>query len=210
MSNIANWAKCSTLELMRLILASQSTNRKRLLEQVGLEFEVVVSNYTEDMSLDMKPEALVQELALGKASEVAKRNPDDVVIGADTVFVANGKVGGKPHDESEALDMLIKLRGAPHLLVSGYAIVKHSENMILQDVVTVQMTMRKDLSDADLIGYIKVEREPVTTKAGAYDVANKGIGLLEKIDGDYSAGLGLPIGLVLRDLKAFGINPFVS
>lgn len=192
---------------MKLILASQSANRKRIMEQVQLEFEVIPSKYEEDMTKDMPPGELVQELALGKAMEISEDHPDAVVIGADTFFVVNGKVDGKPHDNEQALSMLKELREAPHSFYSGYAIVHKASNAAVTGLSIVNISLRDDLTDVDLRGYIKNEVEPVTTKAGAYDGANLGIALIEKIDGDYAAALGLPIGLVLRDLKQFGINP---
>lgn len=194
---------------MKLILASQSTNRKRLFEQVGLEFEVLVSDYEEDMTLELPPEQLVQELALGKAQRVAKVHQDAVVVGADTVFVLNGKVGGKPASEEAALQVLKSLREArTHEYITGFAVVHEGSKRIETGFRRIELTLRSDLTDDDLQGYISSEREPVTTKAGGYDGANKGLGLISSMSGDYGAALGLPVGAVLEKLKAFGINPY--
>lgn len=194
---------------MKLILASQSMNRRRLLKQAGLKFEIIPSCYEEDMTMDMSPEDLVQELSLGKANDVARQHPDAVVVGSDTVFIVNGRVGGKPKSLEEAFKMLKQLQKTPHMYASGYAIVHKASNKVVTGVSTVTVTLRSDLTDDDLRGYIAKEREPVTTKAGAYDGANLGVALIEKIDGDYTTALGLPIGLLLKDLKQFDINPLL-
>jgi septum formation protein len=191
---------------MRLILASQSTNRKKLLEQIGLEFEVIVSEYEEDMTLDMTPAELVKHLAEGKARDIAEKHPEAVVIGADTVFVLDGKVGGKPAGNEEAVEMLTTLTKNPHQYISGVCIYQASTKKVVTFDATVNLRLRDDLTTEDLCNYIASEKEPVTTKAGAYDGANLGATLIAHVEGDLTTGFGLPVGMLSQELKAFGID----
>ena len=104
--------------MIDFILASGSPRRKELLELMGLEFKVIVSQADEDsVSKDLKPELYVQELALLKASATAKevlRNKNAVIISADTIVTLDGQILGKPKDEDDAFNMLSKLSGREH------------------------------------------------------------------------------------------------
>src|SRR5438046_176363 len=97
--------------MKKIILASTSPRRKDLLEKLGIKFKVVPSSYKEDMSLKLSPASLVKFLALGKAKAVAKKYPDALVIGADTIVYHKGRVLGKPHTPEKARIMLKSLSG---------------------------------------------------------------------------------------------------
>ena len=117
--------------MIDFILASGSPRRKELLELMGLEFKVIVSQADEDsVSKDLKPELYVQELALLKASATAKevlRNKNAVIISADTIVTLDGQILGKPKDEDDAFNMLSKLSGREHEVYTGYCVMRISD-----------------------------------------------------------------------------------
>lgn len=109
--------------MKKLILASQSPGRKQVLEEEGFIFEIIPSNYEEDMSISLDPKELVLRLSLGKARDVAKNSPDAIIIGADTVGVYNGKILGKPHTKENAKEMLLVMNNDVHSMITGLSII---------------------------------------------------------------------------------------
>ena len=187
----------------KVILASGSPRRKEIMKKMDLEFEVVPSGYEEDMALPLRPVALVKELAKGKAADVAKRFPDALVIGADTVVVAHGKVLGKPHTQEAARDMLRALSGTTHEVVTGLALVCVERQYNVEEAVSTKIVF-KTLSEPDIEKYIE-SGEPLD-KAGAYAVQGLGGELIEKIEGDYWSTVGLPANLLAKHLRTLGIS----
>ena len=179
------------------ILASGSPRRKELLELMGLEFKVIVSQADEDsVSKDLKPELYVQELALLKASATAKEvlhNKNAVIISADTIVTLDGQILGKPKDEDDAFNMLSKLSGREHEVYTGI-----SDGKAVCGKVRTKVKF-KDLSDDKIRGYIN-SGEPMD-KAGAYGIQGLGSLLIEKIDGDYFNVVGLPISALADTLE---------
>src|SRR3989338_903833 len=114
---------CNSVGMKKVILASVSPWRKKILTEAGVRFTVEESGYEEDMSIPLAPRALARRLALCKAEAVAKRHKDAVVIGADTFAVFRGKLLGKPHTEKRATEMLTMLSGKTHTLLTGFAII---------------------------------------------------------------------------------------
>ena len=107
----------------KIILASASPRRKRLLEQIGLKFTIDVSRYKEDMGARRNPYELVGFLSFQKAKDVSSRHENAVIIAADTIVVFDGEAMGKPKDEKEAKRMLKKLSGTVHSVVTGFTII---------------------------------------------------------------------------------------
>jgi len=192
--------------MKNIILASQSVNRRRLLEQIGLQFEVIPSNYEEDMTLDMPFEELAMFLSKGKADDVAKDHPNSIIIAADTFFVHNNKVAGKPHSDEEAFKTLQALRGQKHTYVTGFTIIDTETEQIIQDHASVDIWMRADLTDQELKNYIANEVEPVTTKAGGYDGMNLGAILIDRMEGDWTTSNGLPLSKLAVALQKVGVE----
>ena len=188
--------------MIDFILASGSPRRKELLELIGLEFKVIVSQADEDsVSKDLKPELYVQELALLKASATAKevlRNKNAVIISADTIVTLDGQILGKPKDEDDAFNMLSKLSGREHEVYTGYCVMRISNGKAVCGKVRTKVKF-KDLSDDKIRGYIN-SGEPMD-KAGAYGIQGKGSLLVKKIDGDYFNVVGLPVSELNRILK---------
>ena len=106
-----------------LILASASPRRKELLEQLGVDFKIEVADCDEIMDDEIAPDVLVQRNASEKAKAVAKLNPQNTVLGADTVVTIDGKILGKPKDREDAFNMLKKLQGRSHYVYTGIALV---------------------------------------------------------------------------------------
>ncbi|MDX1765926.1 MAG: nucleoside triphosphate pyrophosphatase [Candidatus Saccharimonadales bacterium] len=188
--------------MRKLILASKSPRRKAALSKVGAKFEVIVSNYEEDMMLDMPPNELVQHLARGKAEDVARKHPDAIVIGVDSVVVCNGQLIGKPKNMEAAKEQIRLLADNEHQFITGYVIVSQKENKIVTN--SVMSTIKfVQLSDDEIDAYLS-EGEPLG-KAGAYSYEDKGDLLIERRDGANDLS-GLPAGQLGQDLKQFGIN----
>lgn len=191
--------------MKKLILASTSPRRKELLEKLGLDFEVVTSDYEEDMTLPLPANELAKVLALGKAQDVADKYPDAVVIGSDTMVVFDGKVIGKPKDETDAKEILKKLSGQKHSVVTGVAIINKSLNqeLVWTDEAFVQF---RNISEEEIDKYID-SGEPFG-HAGAYAIQKKACVFVEEIVGDFSVIIGLPQKSVSENLKQFGVEIF--
>lgn len=186
-----------------LILASGSPRRKNLLTVTGFEFQIIKSNYEEDMTIDMNPQDLVQFLALNKAKDVAKNN-QGVILAADTFVVFNNKILGKPKDKEDAKKMLRILSGKTHQVMTGIAIIDTQTKNQSSKIVISDVTFR-NLSDKDIENYVNTG-EPMD-KAGSYAVQTNNASLVENINGDYTSIIGLPIGKVIEELKKFDIIP---
>lgn len=185
-----------------IILASASPRREQLLRQVGYEFQVLPSLAEEDNSAALPPDELVQTHARAKAWDVARQvAPADVVIGADTLVVLDGKVFGKPGSAEQACRMLRELSGRTHSVWSGIAIVK--EGHCLCEAVETRVTLGL-LSEAQIERYVATG-EPLD-KAGAYAVQGIGAVFVEKLDGCYFNVVGLPLNALSRLLSEAGVD----
>lgn len=186
-------------------MASTSPRRQEILKSLGVPFEVVASNYEEDMTLKMSPSDLVIYLACGKAQEVARRIEDSLVIGADTAVVYNENVIGKPKNESEAKKTLQNLSGGTHSVLSGVSIVDSSNGRHTEFFAQTQVTFRT-LTEYEIDSYIV--REDVLSLAGSFAVQKLGALFIKKIEGDYTNVVGLPVALLYTHMKEFGVDFF--
>lgn len=189
--------------MKKIILASGSPRRKELLEKTGIVFEIIPSTYEEDMSIDLSPVELSIFLSKQKAESVAENNPDAVVIGADTFVVLGDKVLGKPHIKEKAKEMLSILSGKQHSVITGFTVIKKSANKSISKAVETKVYF-KNLTNEKIEDYVNTG-EPLD-KAGAYAIQGIGKKLVEKIEGDYSNIVGLPIDDVMETLKEFNIE----
>ena len=174
-----------------LILASKSPRRKELLSLITRDFMAVSREVDETISDDMTPENAVLYLSRIKAEPF--QNDNDVIIGADTIVVLNGKILGKPTDEEEAFSMLKALSGKEHSVFTGVTLIFKETKVKFYE-----------LSDGEISTYIKTG-EPMD-KAGAYGIQGYGSLFVEKIEGDYFNVVGLPVSALYRELQ----NPFFS
>lgn len=184
----------------KIVLASASPRRKELLETMGIEFEVVVSEADEEaISKELPPDLYVQELALLKAAASAKvLEKNRIVIGADTIVTLDGKILGKPSDKENAFDMLKSLSGRKHEVYTGYCVMRLSDGLSVCRAVETEVIF-KPLTDEKIRRYIDT-LEPMD-KAGAYGVQGLGGLLVEKINGDYQNVVGLPISALADTLE---------
>lgn len=187
-----------------LILASSSPRRKKLLAQAGYKFKVVPSTVDEaSASIESaSPAGLAGKLALAKASQVAKKHPAALVIGADTVVDFNGRVIGKPTDADDAERIIRLLFSKPHKVITAVAIVRIEDGteVIQTDTTTVYP---KKLTDRQITDYIKTGRW--RQKAGAYGIRETNDEFVEKIDGSLTNVMGLPMELVERLLSKLAV-----
>lgn len=172
-----------------LVLASGSPRRRQLLEQLRLRFEVDVAEVDESAVPGESAAAVARRLALAKARAVAERRPGALVVGGDTVVTLHDAVLGKPTDERDAVDMLLRLQGQEHRVETGVAVVapggRHAS-----DVVGADVRFRR--FDRALAEAYVATGEPMD-KAGAYGIQGLGAVLVESIEGDYFAVMGLPL-----------------
>jgi septum formation protein len=189
--------------MKRIILASASPRRKELLEKIGLKFEVEPSDYPEDMRSGLSPDELARAISLEKARVVASRHRNAIVIAADTFIVFRGKIMGKPGTEAEARKMLMRLRGKPHSVITGFTILDTDENRVFTKSVETVVYI-KNLTSEEVDAYVK-SGEPLD-KAGAYAIQGLGSIIVERIEGDYFNVIGLPLSALAEGLKDFGIH----
>lgn len=185
-----------------IVLASASPRRREILENIGLDFDVFVSEADEesvnpdDISVGM----YVQELAILKASAAARliAGEDVLIIAADTVVALGDKIFGKPKDEEDAKAMLSELSGKCHSVYTGICVMRAKNAYSVCSAVETKVYF-KELSEEKIEKYIKT-KEPLD-KAGAYGIQGKGSLLVEKIDGDYLNVVGLPVARLFEVLE---------
>lgn len=188
----------------KVILASASPRRKELMDLTGLKYQVVPPDIDEKVLPEESPRDHVERLALTKAKSVAANNPDDVVIGCDTVVIVNGRqILGKPQKKKDAKYMLTSLAGREHTVLSSVAAVWQGRNK--QRVVTVESRVRmKQLEDWEMNWYID-SGEPMD-KAGAYAIQGRGAIFIEGIVGSHTNVIGLPLMETVMLLRSFGVR----
>ncbi|MGH2451619.1 MAG: Maf family protein [Candidatus Limnocylindria bacterium] len=180
-----------------LLLATTSPQRRSILEQLGLPFDVVAPRYVEEDLPGMSAVELAREHARGKARSVAGEAGERPVLGVDTSVVCDGRTYGKPQDAGEAAEMLGRLGGTTHEVVSGLCLLTPGWEAVDHDVTRVVF---RPLTPRDVAAYIATgEWEG---RAGGYAVQGRGAALVERIEGDYLNVVGLPAALLVRLLAA--------
>ena len=200
---------------MKIILASKSPRRKEILENLGIKFEIIVSD-ADESSEEKDPALLVRELSLRKGRAVADRiinenihaGEDTYIISSDTVVAtADGEILGKPSDIADAKRMLSLLEGKSHYVHSGIAIIKISADREITEAADTESTAVEflQMSENEIDFYVK--NENVLDKAGAYAIQGIASAWIKKIDGDYFNVVGLPTCKTLSLFKnAYGIE----
>ncbi len=178
-----------------LLLASTSPQRRAILEQLGVPFDVVAPRYEEHDPPGADPVALVRAHARGKAVSVAAKAGERPVLGVDTIVHLHGRVYGKPATAEEAAEMLDALSGETHEVVSGLALVTPGWELAEHDVTLVRF---RSLSARDVATY--VSSGEWEGRAGGYAIQGFGASLVERIEGDYPNVVGLPAALLVRIL----------
>src|SRR5262245_12332780 len=183
----------------RVVLASASPRRRELLALVGIEHDVRPANIDESYLPGETPREHAERLAREKAS--ALELPDAVTIGSDTIVVVDGDVLGKPRDREHAQAMLRRLSGRSHVVMTAVA-VRWQGNLV-SGLEEVGVTFRM-LTDDEIDRYISTG-EPMD-KAGAYGIQGYGATIVERVEGDYFAVMGLALNLLVRLLRASGLR----
>ncbi|HTV40150.1 MAG TPA: Maf family protein [Candidatus Sulfotelmatobacter sp.] len=188
------------VKLPPLILASASPRRAELLRQLKLEFEIVPSDAKEVFDEHLSPLELCQLNAHRKARTVAKKIPDALVLGADTLVFLDHKIFGKPADKAQARDMLLQLQGRTHQVVTGVSLIhlrSHCEKIF---AVSTDVLFRS-LDPGQIDEYL-AKINPLD-KAGAYAIQENGELVVSEISGSFSNVVGLPIEKVESELAAW-------
>ncbi len=176
-----------------LVLASTSPQRKAILAQLGIPFDVVVPRYDEETPERADAVAVVREHATAKAHSVADDAGERPVVGVDTAVVLDGRIFGKPSGVGEAERMLERLSGQTHLVVSGLCLLTPAWEVVEHE--STRVTFR-ELTPRDLAAY--VAGGEWAGRAGAYAIQGRGAALVRGIEGDYLNVVGLPAALLVR------------
>lgn len=181
-----------------MILASKSPRRKELMERITPSFQVIPSGVDERAVPEQPVQYMAERLARAKATDVASRYPEELVVGCDTVVLLGETVYGKPKDAQDAARMLRELSGKVHSVITGVALVQGDRISSFSQETRVKFF---SLSDSEIDSYIKTG-EPMD-KAGAYGIQGQGCLLVEEILGDFFNVVGLPVARLKREISIF-------
>jgi septum formation protein len=178
-----------------LVLASRSPQRKAILEQLHIPFDVVPPSYDEETPSHADPVKVVREHARAKARSVANGTDDRPVLGVDTEVVLDGQIFGKPADAAQAEQMLEELSGKTHVVLSGLCLRTRGWEVVEHEATRVAF---RELTPRDLAAY--VASGEWEGRAGAYAIQGRGAALVRSVEGDYLNVVGLPAALLVRIL----------
>jgi len=185
-----------------IVLASESTRRVDILRTLGVSFAIIPPDVDETKRKSETAREFVLRIAHSKANKVGQLFPDKWVIGADTVVVYKGRVLGKPETEQDAFNMLKRLHGKWHRVLTGYCVLNVAQDIMYRDVAETKVFI-KDLTDEEIWRYVATS-EPFG-KAGSYAVQGKGGYMIKEIKGSYTNVVGLPICEITEVLLSLGI-----
>ena len=192
---------------MKIILASKSGVRKKILDEYNIKCEVVVSNVDEDevkaslLEEGADPLMISKNLAEIKSIKVSNRNPDKLVLGADSVISLNKELVNKPKSREEALKILKKLNNSKHFLISSVCISKNGA--MIWNYSDISELKMKNLSEEQLLAYLKKIKTETLLAYGVYQVEADGLELFEYIKGDHNSIMGLPIKDIINYIKQY-------
>jgi septum formation protein len=178
-----------------LLLASTSPQRRAILEQLGIPFDVLPPDYVEHDPPEADAEQLVRDHALGKARSVAADAGGRPVLGVDTTVVLGGRIYAKPKDAGDAERMLEQLSGKTHAVVSGLCLITPAWELVEHD--STRVTFR-ELNPREIA--LHLTHGEWEGRAGGYAIQGRGAALVEEIEGDYLNVVGLPAALLVRTL----------
>jgi len=189
-----------------LVLASISPRRRAILQQIGIPFEAVGSMVEETLYEVIQPADIACQRAILKAESVQHVHNNRWILGADTIVVMNKMVFGKPRDSRDCRDMLLRLRGKNHRVITGFCIFDPGGQKVHIEAVITKVKI-KEISEIEIEAYIKTG-EPFG-KAGSYAIQGIGSFMIEHINGSYTNVVGLPVCEVVRALvKCGGLKGF--
>lgn len=182
----------------KIILASKSPRRREIMEMLPWDFEIDAVDTDETMDPSKSLEENLHSLSYNKALPIAKKFPDSLVIGSDTIVYAAGEILGKPQDAEDARRMLRLISSHPHYVYTGVCLLNLAKKIDIRFTECTEVAMTP-MTDAEIEYYIK-EGEPFG-KAGAYAIQGKGGVYVEKINGDFYNVMGLPLNRLYKELK---------
>jgi septum formation protein len=188
--------------MAEIILASQSPRRKQLLEWAEVDFEIAVEHTEETFPLGLQPDEVAVHISRQKAAAVKYKADNKTIIAADTIVVLENDIIGKPQDRQHALDILKRLSGNKHQVITGVTIVKEDKEINFADITEVEF---HQLTPEQIAFYI--DKYQPYDKAGAYAI-QEWIGVIgiKSINGDFYNVMGLPVSRVVRELENFGFK----
>ena len=192
---------------MKIILASKSGVRKQILENYNIDCEVEVSNVDEDqvknslLAEGANPLLISKNLAEIKSIKVSNRNPDRLVLGADSVVSLNNELINKPRSREEALEILKKLNNSKHYLISSVCIAKNGA-MIWNHTDSSELKM-KNFSESQLLKYLEKIDTKTLLNYGVYQIESEGLELFDYVKGDRNSIMGLPIKEIENYIKQY-------
>jgi septum formation protein len=189
--------------MCKLILASASPRRQRLLRRVGVPFTIEPADIDERATPGEAPRDYVRRMAYEKAQRVSRQRPTAFVLGADTIVVIDDDMLGKPRDLAEAERMLRGLSGRTHTVMTGLALLHHDQGVVQQDSVSTSVRFRS-LSDHDIETYVATAKP--LDKAGAYAIQDSARAFVEAFDGCYTNVVGLPLQRTAALMRAAGMD----
>ena len=191
--------------MRKIILASQSKARQKLIRQIGLKFQVVSAHVKEDLRIKESCARLVVRNALLKAQDVADRFKSGVVIGADTVVFAGSKIIGKPKNVEGAFKALKLLSRKPQWVYTGIAVIDLDKGKVYTDYEKTKIYMYR-LTDEQIRNYFK--KVSPLDKAGGFDIQGLGSIFIDRIEGCFYNVVGLPLAKLANLLRKTGIDVF--
>jgi len=192
---------------MKIILASQSGVRKQILDEHNIDNEVIVSNINEDeikqslLAEGANPLSISKNLAEIKSIKVSNKEPDRLVLGADSVISLNEELINKPNSREEAFKILKKLNNSKHYLISSVCISKNGA-MIWNHTDSSELKMKK-LKDEELLQYLNKIETKTLLSYGVYQIEADGMELFEYVKGDRNSIMGLPIKEIISYIEQF-------
>lgn len=193
----------------KLILASRSPIRAKLLQQAGIEFDAVTASVDEEMmKASLRAEQaphrdIADKLAEIKALKVSQKYPENFVLGCDQILSFNGEIFSKPKTKDALLDQLMALKSNRHELLSA-AVICQNAQPIWRFIGTARLTMR-DFSETFLDNYIDQNWKSVENCVGGYQIEAEGIQLFQRVEGDYFSILGMPLLEIVNFLTLRGV-----
>ena len=189
---------------MKLILASSSPRRQKLLQRLNLPFNIILPNVNESaLAKDRSPEKYCISLAEMKASNISQHYPNSMIIGADTIVVLDDQILGKPDNRIQAEAMLKTLSGKTHHVYTGVCL-KWAEIKMHHLFAEISMVTFRELDERDIQYYIATC--PPYDKAGSYGIQDWSTIFVERISGCYDNVVGFPLSRFYQELKKLGIN----
>lgn len=185
---------------MNFILASGSLRRQELIRRMGIDYQVIVSDFDEEkVPYDGDPESYVKILAAEKAKNIlSKETSNSFILGADTIVCAQGKILGKPTDREDAFSMMKLLENSTHEVFSGLALI-HERKGIVETVARKTSVQFSSMSDEEIHAYL--DKNEWKDKAGAYGIQGAAGLFIEGIEGDYYNVMGLPLNTLYHMLR---------